>query len=74
MLATTQLQQDSKNEIIEILSVLTSEAATPKDRQRTGVMKTLLSRLRELVGLAKDLGGAWNQWGPMLNAALGGQP
>lgn len=71
-LKSALLSKESKEEILEIMSILASEKESPKERQRTNLSKTLYSRLQELVGLASDLGSIWAQWGPIIAAPFNG--
>lgn len=71
VIASNAIQADVKNQMLEILSVLSTEATAPKERRHTTVISALISKFRELVGLAKDLSALWAQWGPVITAALG---
>jgi hypothetical protein len=55
VMASAQLSGGSRQEIVEILSVLTGEGTLPRGRRKTGVARPLISRLRELLGTAADV-------------------
>ena len=44
-----------KMEAVEILSVLASESAVPKNERRSGAARPLLHRLRQILGVSADL-------------------
>lgn len=64
----TELQNDVKNQIIELLSLIASEATAPKDRQRKGAMKALLSQLKDLLSVSSSLIQIWEKWGPTIQS------
>jgi hypothetical protein len=74
VLSHTSLDITKKNEVIEILSVLSAEATAPKEKRRTGAMKALATQLKDYLGIAKDLGILWAQWGPTILQAFGDAP
>ena len=60
------LDTDSRNKILEFLSVLSSEAVAPKDHRKKGPMLTLLRELGNLCKKAKDLHDLYQQYAPLL--------
>jgi hypothetical protein len=66
VLSHSTLEATRKNEIIEILSLLSAEATVPKEKRRTGAMKALANQLKDYLSIVKDLGVLWTQWGPVI--------
>jgi hypothetical protein len=71
-IVSKDLAQAQRDEIIELLSALASEIATPPEQRRNSIGRTLLARLRELVASTADLTTIWQQWGPSIIALFGG--
>jgi hypothetical protein len=71
IIASNEIQTETKNQMLEILSVLSTEATAPKERRHSTVVGALIAKFRELVGLTKDLSALWSQWGPIITSALG---
>jgi hypothetical protein len=63
----TEPQNDVKNQIVELLSLIASEATAPKERQRKGAMKALLSQLKDLLSVSSSLIQIWEKWGPTIH-------
>jgi hypothetical protein len=68
---SSQIGNKEKDEALEILSVLSAEATSPKAKRRASTMKVLWSRLKEIVGMANDLAQAWSNYSPLIFAAFG---
>jgi len=62
---------ETKNKILEILSVVATEATAPKERRRLTVIRALLHELAGLMGGAAALGAVWDRIRPILEAAFG---
>ncbi len=60
-----------QKEMLEILSALASELAAPKERQRSSLARTLLTRLGDISRVTRDLGALWDTYGRILTAAFG---
>ncbi|MFZ5858196.1 MAG: hypothetical protein ACOYZ6_15320 [Chloroflexota bacterium] len=58
--------EDIKQEILEILSLLATEATTPKENRKSKVIGKLLVNLATLVSGIDALTQLWNQYGPLL--------
>lgn len=71
IISSNEIQTDAKNQLLEILSVLSAEATAPKEQRHTTVISALMSRFHELVSLTKDLSALWAQWGPVITSVLG---
>jgi hypothetical protein len=61
-----QLTLEQKNQIVELLSVLSTEATAPKERRRGAAMLPLLERLSTLVSGAASLTQLWAQYSPAI--------
>lgn len=72
ILQSGDLTRSQQNELVEILSVLAREAATPKERRRGAVVQTLLDKAMKITSLANDITDVCQKWWPVLLAAFGG--
>ena len=70
VLGSKDLTPNQKNEIMESLSVISTEAVTPKERRRSSVATTLIERASQVTGLATDIADACQKWWPILLAAF----
>jgi len=70
VLANTEVQNERKNDIIEILSILSAEATAPKERRRSKAMRPLLQQLAKLVSMAMGLAELWKRVRPILESAF----
>lgn len=68
----SQLRADVKNQILELLSVLSTEATAPKARRRSAAMMPLLERLATLMSGAAALAQLWSQYGSPLRQLFTG--
>jgi hypothetical protein len=71
VLSNNDIHIDIKNQIVEILSIISSEATAPPEKRRNSVAETLLSHLERLLRLSNQLGEVWERWGPTIRAAFG---
>lgn len=55
-----------KNEIIEHISFLTSQAALPKEKQKTSIVKTVLSAIKDTISTIASLMLLWGKLQPLL--------
>lgn len=62
--ATEDIASETKNEAIEILSVVASEATAPKDKQKASVVKRLLAHLPTLIQTSAAAVEIWQTVGP----------
>jgi hypothetical protein len=70
ILSSVEIQNEMKNDILEILSLLATEATVPKNRRRSKAMKPLISQLSNLVGIASGLSTIWDKVKPILEAVF----
>ena len=70
ILKSTDLSRNQKNELMESLSVISAEAAAPKERRRSAVARTLLESAVKVTGLANDITDICQKWWPVLAAAF----
>ena len=73
VVASTAMDAAARQETIEILSALGSEATAQKSQRRAGVARPLLRRLRELLSIAADLSSVAQAAVPIIAAAFGAQ-
>ena len=70
ILQSGDLTRNQKNELVEGLSVVAKEAATPKELRRNTVAVALLERAAQITALANDLTDVCAKWWPVLLAAF----
>jgi hypothetical protein len=63
----------AQKEALEILSTLSAEASLPRERRRSGIAKPLISKLREILGVASDLATIGEAAFRLIAVALGVQ-
>ena len=71
ILQSADLTRSQRNELVEIMSVLAKEAATPKEARRSTVAQTLLDKAMKITSLANDITDVCQKWWPVLLAAFG---
>lgn len=57
--ANTELQQDNKEELLEILSYLSNQATLPEQQQQKTLIKRMLSRVPRIIATAAVLTTIW---------------
>lgn len=72
VVSSNELQNDTKDQLIEILSVLSSEATAPVERQRKGVAKVLIEQFKNALNVSTQLTQLWSTWGPIIMGAFAG--
>jgi hypothetical protein len=70
ILQSGDLTRNQKNELIESLSVISREAATPPAARQNTVALSLLEKAREVTSLANDISDVCNKWWPALMMAF----
>lgn len=71
ILQSGDLTSNQRNELVEILSVLAKEAATPREARKSAVAETLLEKAAKITSLANDISDVCQKWWPVLLAAFG---
>jgi hypothetical protein len=72
ILQSGDLSQNQKNELIESLSVISKEAATPREARQSTVALSLLEKAVKLTSVANDITDVCQKWWPVLVAAFAG--
>ena len=76
ILQSSDLTRNQKNELVESLSVISKEAATPKEARQNTVALSLLEKAMKVTALANDITNVCQKWWPVLvtafTAAAGG--
>jgi len=72
VVSSNELQDETKNQLIEILSVVSSEATAPVERQRKGVVKVLIEQFKNALCISAQLTQLWATWGPIIVASFSG--
>jgi len=70
-LKSNDLTKNQQNELIETLSVLAKEAATPQQARENSVAHTLLDKAMKITSVANDITDVCQTWWPILAAAFG---
>ncbi len=70
VLNSSALIADTKAKLVDILSVLASEATAPKERRRVAAIRPLLQEIATLVGGAAGLAEIWDRIRPILEVAF----
>ncbi len=71
ILQSGDLTGNQKNELIESLSVISKEAATPKDARQNTVVLSLLEKAMNITSMANDITDVCQKLWPILSAAFG---
>lgn len=71
ILQSGDLTPNQKNELIESLSVIAKEAATPPEARQSTVALSLLEKASKITAIANDISEVCHQWWPVLVAAFG---
>ncbi len=72
VLNSADLSRNQQNELIETLSVLAREAATPAESRQKAVATTLIEKGWKVISAANDITDIVQKWWPVLVAAVGG--
>ena len=70
ILESGDLTRNQKNELVESLSIVAKEAASPQDARRNTVALSLLEKSMKVTELANDLTDVCQKWWPVLVAAF----
>jgi len=70
VLGSKDLSINQKNEVLESLSVIATEAITPKENRKNSVATVLIERASKVTGLANDIADVCQKWWPLLLAAF----
>ena len=66
VVAERHLNADQKDEVLELLSVLATEATAPREQRRSSAMRAMIVPLATLVGGAAGLCQLWQQLEPTI--------
>lgn len=72
ILQSADLTRNQKNELVECLSVISKEAATPKESRQNTVAHSLLEKAMKVTALANDITDVCQKWWPVLLTAFAG--
>ncbi len=65
VISETKLSNDLKNQILEQTSFLTSQSLLPKEKRKTGIIKALLSSVKDAVSTIVALSLLWGTLQPL---------
>jgi hypothetical protein len=71
ILGSGDLTSNQKNELVDLLSVVSAEAVAPKAERKTAVAAALLDRAAKITDLANDIADVCAKWWPVLLAGFG---
>jgi len=66
VIAETKLDAELKNQIIEQISFLASQSVLPKGKQKSGIVKAVLSGVKDTVSTIVSLSSLWDKLKPLL--------
>lgn len=70
ILSSQDLTSNQKNELVETLSVISSEATAPKEKRRSVVARALLENAMKITSFANDISDVCQKFWPVLAAAF----
>ncbi len=70
ILRSADLSKNQKNELVESLSVISKEAAKPREMRQSTVAKSLLEKSIQITNLADDITVICQKWWPVLQGAF----
>jgi hypothetical protein len=65
---STELAADQKNEAVQMLDAIATEASKPKEARRRAVIRPVLSALGEVVKVGASLATIWGRVGAVITA------
>jgi hypothetical protein len=71
IIKSDELSNEQKNETLELLSSLSSEAIAPKKARKLGVVRALLSGLSGMLGDVATLSAVWEKVQPVFQQVFG---
>ncbi len=70
--SSSELADEQKREVVELVSLASSEATVPKERRRSSAMLAVLANVATIVGTAASVAAQWAQLRPLLARVFGG--
>jgi hypothetical protein len=70
LLADAELQEEAKKEILEQLSFLSTQTATPKEQRKPGMIRAVLEGIGKAAAVSTALITLWERLHPLLAKAL----
>ena len=62
VIASTDLQDKTKDELIEILKYISSEATAPPGQQRKAIAKSVIKKFEDTISVSAKLTQLWTTW------------
>lgn len=66
VIASGDLQNKIKDELIEILSYISSESTVPPEQQRKAIAKSVIKKFEETISVSAKLTQLWTTWKPII--------
>lgn len=70
VLKNSDITVEAKRQLVDIISVVATEATAPPERRRAAVIRPLLQEIATLVGGVAALAELWQQVMPVLQSAF----
>ncbi len=70
VLSNNEVVNETKNQLIEILSLIATEATAPKEKRRVATMRILLTELSTILSGISSLGELWDRIKPILESVF----
>ncbi len=67
-----EIDEQTRKDVIDLLSAIATQAASPKEQQKPAVVKPLIERVSTLLGQVTDLAGKVKDFMPVLTGFFGG--
>jgi hypothetical protein len=66
----SELGRDQKNEAVQMLDLIASEAARPKEQRRLAIVRPVIKAFAEVAKVGASLAALWDRLGPTVTAAF----
>ncbi len=66
VIASGDLQNKTKDDLIEILSFISSEATAPPEQLRKAIAKSVIKKFEDTISVSAKLTQLWTTWKPVI--------
>ncbi len=66
VIASSDLQNKTKDDLIEILSFISSEATAPPEQLRKAIAKSVIKKFEDTISVSAKLNKLWTLWRPVV--------
>lgn len=71
VVASAEATTDQKSELLDLLGVLASEAATPREKRKSKAMLPIIAQVASVLSGLNALSSMWNKWAPEIGRFFG---